>query len=351
MKFAVLLVIFALVIFAMISSSSIPKPHPLEGMPKHHTSTGFQNDPPHISDRSTGVAFVLKRIWYSINPIKMKIDYKLSEDESLKQLEARLGQNTLTWLGHASFLVRLEGKTILTDPHLTNWAAPFPAVGPLRYTPPGISINNLPVIDMIVISHNHYDHLSKQTLSGLPNKSKIKIVVPLGLKEFFLNIGYTKIYELDWHEAISIDGIQFRALPSVHDSGRKLSDFNKSLWASWLIEANEKKLFFAGDTAYSQTIFKEIGAKHGPIQWALLPIGAYEPQKILKDTHVNPKEAVQIGRDILAEKIVGMHWGTFNLSSEQPDEPPRKFLKAGKELGVAPDSIWIMKIGGTRILQ
>jgi len=318
--------------------------------PSHHTVEGFQNNPAIKSSRRTGVNFILRRIWYSIFPLEMKNDYIIDEAESLKQLKDKQGANTITWLGHASFLIRREGKAILTDPHLTNWAAPFPGVGPLRYSPPGISIENLPPIDMVVISHNHYDHLSRDTLKRLPNKSRIHIIVPLGMKPIFVDMGYTLINELDWHESISIDGIQFRALPSVHHSGRGLFDMNESLWASWLIRSNNENLYFAGDTAYSKELFEDIGHSYGPFEWAMLPIGAYLPRETMKNNHVNPQEAVQIGIDIKAKNLVAMHWGTFNLTDEPPEEPPKLFLAAGKELNYASDALWLMKIGETRYL-
>lgn len=342
--------ILFLLLFVFLLSCSTPPSQPIEGKPKHHTTQGFQNYPPHESSRNTGIMFLFRRIWYSIFPQEMDIDYQLSEDASLKKLEEAKGHNTLTWLGHASFLIRLNGKNILTDPLLTQFAAPVPLLGPKRFSPPGISIENLPPIDMVVISHDHYDHLSASTLESLQNKEKIEVVVPLKLKGFFLNIGYRHITELDWHESVNIDGINFTALPAIHHSGRGLFDLNKTLWASWLIQVNQEKIYFSGDTAYSPTVFKDIGAKYGPIDWGLVSIGTYRPIESVGKNHLIPDQAVRVGVDLKAENLVGMHWGTFNLSDEPPDEPPQLFIESGNSNELSP-KLWVMKIGETVLLQ
>jgi len=346
------LLLLIMVLFAceiVISCSSVPQT--IAGKPGHHTTEGFQNNPYHISSNFVGAPFVFRRVWYSFFPKDEDINHQLTEEESLEQLFNSNKNNTLTWLGHASFLVRLDGKNILTDPHLTGWAGPIEGVGPKRYTPPGISIENLPPVDIIVISHNHYDHLSKHTLERLSNKANIDVVVPLGMKPFFLDIGYTRITELDWHESVELDSIKLSAMPAVHHSGRGLFDKNEMLWASWVIQSQEKKLFFAGDTAYSESIFRNIGEKHGPFDWALVPIGAYSPTELLKQNHVDPVEAVQLGSDIQATNLVAMHWGTFNLSDEPLSEPPSLFEQAGERLGYSAESLWVMKIGETRHLN
>jgi L-ascorbate metabolism protein UlaG (beta-lactamase superfamily) len=322
---------------------------------KHHKTDGFKNYPAHISgsmpNKKEAFKFLFRRVWYSMFPLPMNIDYKLSEEQSINQFNLLKNSDSITWLGHASFLIKINNKHILTDPHLTPWASSVPGTGPKRFSEPGISIKNLPKIDMIIISHSHYDHLSKSTLKQLPNKEDIHIIIPLGLKYFFEKLGYTKITELDWHENIQIENIKFTALPARHHSRRTLFDKNKTLWASWLINFNDTKVYFSGDTAYSSTIFKEINSKYGDINYALVPIGAYEPRKIMKYNHTNPKEAVQIGLDLKAKNIIAMHWGTFNLTDESPDEPPRKFLEEAINLGYEDNSTWVMKIGESRTLN
>lgn len=335
-----LVVTFSLLIFACSASSN----NLLMNKPNHHTAEGFQNYPTHEPSKFSGIGFVLRQVWHSMFPVEMNIEFELGEEQSLKLLSELKGRYTMTWLGHASFLIHLNGKNILLDPHLTKYAGPVPMMGPWRFSKPGISIDNLPPIDVVVISHNHYDHLSKGTLDELPNKGSIEVIVPLKMGAFFRKLGYKNINELDWHESMKLEDLTFRALPAVHHSGRGLGDQDKVLWASWLITSDENELYFAGDTAYSETIFKEIGNLYGPINWALLPIGAYEPVEVLRSNHLNPRDAVNVGVDVKATNVVAMHWGTFNLSDEAPDEPPRLFLKAGENTPNAP-KLWVLKIG------
>ncbi len=343
--------VIILTTLGLVSACSSSPSQAIPDKPGHHTTEGFQNDPRHKSIGYVGASFVMRRIWYSYFPKAMDIDYQLSGEESLRQLQGNQNQNRLTWLGHASFLLRLEGKHILTDPHLTNWAGPIEGTGVKRYRPPGISIENLPPIDIIVISHNHFDHLSKRTLERLPNKSSIEVVVPLGMKPFFLDIGYSRITELDWHESVELGSLKLTAVPAIHHSGRGLFDKNQVLWAGWVIKSADSNIFFAGDTAYSKPTFEDIGKKYGPFDAALVPIGAYAPNEPLTENHLTPRQAVQVGKDIQAKNLVAMHWGTFNLSDEPPSEPPGLFSKAGAELGYSEDAIWVMKIGESRSLN
>jgi len=336
--------------FSLASACNSAPPEPLTEQPRHHTAEGFQNYPPRDSKSYVGVAFVMRRIWYSYFPEEMGIDYRQTEAQSLQQLAANQQPNKLTWLGHASFLLQLDGQNILTDPHLTDWAGPVTGLGPERYTPPGIRIENLPPINVIVISHNHFDHLSKQTLEQIPDKSAIKVVVPLGMKPFFADIGYSQITELDWHQSVEVDSLKLTAVPAIHHSGRGLFDKDAVLWAGWVIKSSDRTVFFAGDTAYAQSTFAEIGQQYGPFDTALVPIGAYVPHELFKDNHLTPRQAVQLGKDIQATNVVAMHWGTFNLSDEPPSEPPRLFKQAGAELGYSDDAVWVMKIGETRSL-
>lgn len=238
----------------------------------------------------------------------------------------------------------------LTDPFLTRFASPLPWGGPQRMLPPGISLDKLPPIDIIIVSHNHLDHLDDETIRQLPNKKTIQVVVPLGLKAFFEEREYVNIFELDWHDDIEIDGLDVSSVPANHYSGRGLGDKNETLWSSWVIAGSEKKLLFVGDSAYSDTIFKRIGEKHGPFQYAIVPIGAYEPREVMVSHHVNPEEAVKAGREVGAEILIASHWGTINLSDEPPWEPPERFKKAGIDSGMAEKNIWVIKIGETRPL-
>jgi len=272
----------------------------------------------------------------------------LPEAEALEGL-AKAGAESLTWLGHAAFLVRIGGKTILTDPYLTATAGPLPGLGPRRWAPPGLPIRSLPPIDAVLISHDHYDHLDARTIAALPGRESIAAIVPLGLGPFFRSRGYRDIRELGWHDETALGGVMVTALPAVHFSGRTPFDRNATLWAGFGIRSGRHHLFFAGDTGHG-AVFRATGERHGPFSLAMVPIGAYEPSSIMRPVHCNPEEAVRLGRDIRASTIVAMHWGTVVLTDEPLLEPPGRFLAAGKEAGFRDSDLWVMRIGETRDL-
>lgn len=312
---------------------------------------GFRNYPLASNTSSYGnFSFFLRRFWGSLFPPEIPSDHIMSEETAINQLNSLKNKNTLTWLGHSTFLIRLNGKTILTDPFLTERASPVAWAGPERFVPPGISIEKLPVIDIILVSHNHYDHLDKKTIESLPGKKNIHVVVPLGLKIFFTQRGYTNVRELDWGENTWVDNIQMTSLPAVHFSGRGIGNRNKTLWCSWAIVTSSGKYYFAGDTAYSSTIFRDIGEKYKSFNLAIVPIGAYEPQYLMKAFHTTPEEAIKIGIDVRADFMVGSHWGTIELSDEPHWEPPQRFKAHAGKVGIHQEQIWVMKTGETRVL-
>ncbi len=318
--------------------------------PEHHTENGFQNYPYVETTSSPGIFFFLRRFWHSIFLHDVPDNHFLSASEAI-ELRNSISGDSVTWLGHATFLIRISGKTILTDPFLSEFASPSQWGGPTRMLAPGIPLDNLPPIDIIIVSHNHYDHLDDETIRKIPDKEKIQVIVPLGLKPFFKERGYLTISELDWHDDITIHEIEFTSLPAVHNSGRSLRDRNKTLWASWAITSPEIKLFFIGDSAYSDTIFKKIGDKHGPFNYVFLPIGAYEPRERMKTHHMNPEEAVTAAKEVHAKTLIASHWGTINLSDEPPWEPPERFFKACIDNGMKKKKIWVLKTGETRPLE
>jgi len=334
-----LLLVFGLPLLAMAS----------EDRPKHHTVDGFQNLPITPTPPALGIGFYLRRVWSSFSLPDVPKEHYLTETEAIKQFEALAGNNTLTWIGQSTFLIRLEGKMILTDPFFSEYAGPY-SMGPKRFVAPGISAENLPLIDVILISHNHYDHLDEALIEALPNKSDIQVFVPLGLKEFFTERGYSRIYELDWYESDFVNTLQITALPGVHYSGRGLSDKNKTLWCSWSIDSPAGRYFFLGDSAYSPVLFKEIGRYATTFDLAMLPIGTYGNRKYGVNNHTTPEEAISIGLDVNANNLLGMHWGTIEMSDEPPWEPPKRFRAAAQKADIPPERAWIMKIGETRIL-
>lgn len=323
----------------------------LDNKPKHHTREGYQNYPFVETAAPKGVAFYLRRVWDSLFVPDIPDGHQLTSLQATQLLDS-IDSNRITWLGHASFLITTANVTILTDPFLSEYASPVPWAGPKRFVGLPIPVDKLPAIDIVIVSHNHYDHLDDQTVRQLSNKQAIHVVVPLGLKPFFTERGYSKVTELDWGQSVSVQGIDITAESSVHDSARSTADRNQTLWASWVIESAQNRVLFVGDSAYSATIFNQIGDKYGGFDCAILPIGAYEPRELLWMSHVTPEEAVSIGKEVRANTLIASHWGTISSLSDEPMfEPPIRFKQAGRDKGFADHDLWIMKVGETRAIS
>jgi len=257
----------------------------------------------------------------------------------------------LTWLGHAAFLTNLGGKRMLTDPFLSAVAAPRPALAPRRFAPAALGPRELPDIDVLLVSHNHYDHLDAATVGALRGKSRIEVVVPLGLGGFFRRRGDRKVREVDWWQSVTVGELRVTAVPAIHFSRRGPFDANRSLWAGFVIEdGSGYRLYFAGDTAYGPA-FREIGAAFGGIDCALVPIGAYAPRSVMRGAHVNPEEAADICADVGACMAVAMHWGSIVLTEEPAFEPPVRFRTAMHARGFDADQTQVPAIGETLALK
>lgn len=250
-----------------------------------------------------------------------------------------------TLIGHSTVLLQYQGITILTDPIFSDRASPFSFAGPKRYTQTSLSLADLPAIDAVVISHNHYDHLDVETVQALGNNTLW--IVPLGLKDWFAQFDVTNVVELDWWQHYSLNGVEIQALPSQHWSRRSMFDTNKSLWASWAFKWPDFTAWFGGDTGYNDVQFKEIGDALGQVDLAMIPIGAYEPRWFMKYHHVNPHEAVKIFKDINAQSAFGIHWNTFVLTAENIDEPPLALSQALQLNQINPDRFQAINIGAT----
>lgn len=229
--------------------------------------------------------------------------------------------------------MQLGGLNILTDPNWNDRASPVRFAGPRRIVPPGIRFGDLPPIHAVIVSHDHYDHLDEDTVRRLAATHKPRFFVPLGMKPLLASFGATDVVELDWWQAATLRGVTFTAAPAQHSSGRSLRDQNLRLWSSWVVAAPAHRLFFAGDTGYFSG-FKEIGAKLGPFQLALMPIGGYAGWGAHHPNHINPEEAVQAFEDVGAQYLVPMHWGTFDLNREPFREPPDRLLKEALRRGI-----------------
>ncbi len=353
-------ILFAFTVVALYLTACGGTPSPSPERPAHHTDNGFRN-PPGSPVREAGFRDFAGFFWRSVTSsgdFQIPEGHLAVESEALAGLAAAGdpdgGSDSLTWLGHASFLVRLGGVMVLTDPFLTSRVSPFGGAGPERFAPPAISIENLPPLDVVVVSHNHYDHMDMRTIGALKDKQRITAVVPLGMGGYFRDAGYAKVQELDWHQSTEVNGLTITVVPAVHFSRRGLFDQNRVLWAGYVLDSGGeglpgRRVYFAGDTGYSP-VFAGMGARYGPVDAALLPIGAYEPRKIMRAVHVNPEEAVQLGRDMGAKNLVAMHWGTIRLTEEPPFEPPERFVAAARAAGFSDDQVWVMGLGETRVL-
>jgi L-ascorbate metabolism protein UlaG (beta-lactamase superfamily) len=271
--------------------------------------------------------------------------HSVSTEVAKHQLETT-GEHTVTWLGHAAFLLKLGGRRIVIDPFLANRASPFSFAGPRRFIPAPLGIQDLGHIDTLVISHNHYDHLCWHTLKHLPNRQTVEVICPTGLMPWFKKRGFENVTELGWHHSTTTGDIRVTALPAIHHSRRGLFDANTSLWAAFLFEYRGFKVYFGGDSAMGP-VFRQTGHRYGPIDLALLGIGAYSPRKLLRSVHASPEEAVEMGKAIGARAMLGMHWGTIELSEEEAFEPARRFEEAARKSGFDEDNILLPSVGET----
>ncbi len=322
--------------------------------PWHHLPDGTFRNPPGSPKRLNRPPkmwrFLLRQLGRSIRPrVNIPLGHVIPPAEALADFHVTAPADSITWIGHACFLIRLAGKIILTDPYLTKHASPI-RFGPKRFVPPGIPISALPAIDVILLSHNHYDHLDDQGLRKLRHRDRTTVMTPLGNAKFLTDKGFKEVIELDWHESSEIGEITVTALPVIHWSQRNRSDTNKSLWSGFSIKAGQHlPFFFSGDSGYGP-VFRELGDRYGPFDLAIVGIGAYEPRAIMQASHANPEEAVQMAVDLQARAVLGMHWGTVLLTEEPPFEPPGRFRAAAASARYAPDDTWIMAIGETRLL-
>jgi N-acyl-phosphatidylethanolamine-hydrolysing phospholipase D len=306
-------------------------------MPAHHTHNGFRNlyiEPIQIGFFSfLRLRYFGKEEWADYAATADRVE---KVETPLDKINAPGEQPRVTWIGHATVLVQYKGINVLTDPMFAERASPFSFMGPKRSAPPSLRIEQLPAIDLVLISHNHYDHLDAHAVKTVGDRTTW--VVPLGYKQWFADLGVSRVAEFDWWDKRDIAGTTVTATPSQHWTGRGLHDRYQALWASWAVQVGGFKFWFGGDTGYNDRIFSEIGVRCGPFDLALIPIGGYAPRWFMKNMHVNPEEAVSIHNDIRAKYSLGIHWGTFPLTAEPIDEPPQRLRAAAESLK---DSVFV----------
>ena len=325
----------------------------MENKPYHHNLDGTFRNPEGSPVRSSDIKFSYST--FSKEKKKLDLTYPsehvVSQEKVLSDLNNLKDNNYIAWIGHATFLIKLGDTTIITDPLFSKNAGPL-VFGPKRYIEPAIPLNKIPKINLFLLTHNHYDHLDYKTIKKFPHK-EAKVIVPLKLSKYFTKNKFNDVEEIDWYQETQINNdIKITLLPAVHWSKRTLTDTNKTLWGSFLIEYKGKKIFFACDTGYGN-IYKELGNKYGPIDITFINIGAYDFRPMFEKSvyHTNPEEALNIGKDLNSKKLIGMHWGTVVLSLEPIMEPPVRFKNSAEKYGYQKKDAMIFKIGEVKKLE
>lgn len=334
----------------------------------HHRPDGFQNN--YMSFRGKRWHEILKwrwQAWRAGHPRPVTEPIRVVAPElAFIQANAKAGlqmQPAVTWIGHITVLAQMGGLNFLTDPVFSDRCFPVQWAGPKRHTPPGLSLDQLPHIDVVLLSHNHYDHLDEDSMLALSRQAggPPLFIAPLGHRTWFERHGIQGVIELDWWDTHVLEAtdrsarIPVTLTPAQHWSARTAFDAMRSLWGGFAVLSPDCHLFFAGDTAYSKD-FQDIRrhfADHqtpemgGGFDMALLPIGAYEPRWFMKDQHCNPEESVQIFQDLGCQRAMAVHWGTFVLTDEALDEPPRALARALQAQGMSADDFKVAAIGET----
>ncbi len=261
------------------------------------------------------------------------------------------GDVAITFVNHVTFLIQTGGITILTDPVWSARASPFRQIGPRRVRKPGVAFEDLPTIDIIVLSHNHYDHLDTATLRRLRQSFAPTVLAAAGDARIVRPLGFKDMHELDWWDDIQFnDMLKITFVPAQHFSARGAFDRQKSLWGGYMIETFGRRVYFSGDTGYSSH-FSDIKTRLGSPDIAMLGIGAYEPRWFMKSMHMNPAEAVNAHHDLGSKQSIGMHFGTFQLSAEAIDQPPLDLERALSENGIPESEFVTLHEGETRIYR
>jgi N-acyl-phosphatidylethanolamine-hydrolysing phospholipase D len=339
-------ILILLILSMTISNQGISKP-------AHHNSDGTFSNVEGNPQRSGKSRWSYWTFYQEKKKLKINIpnDHVIDEKLVLKSLEENKNNDYVAWIGHATFLIKLGNNIIITDPIFSKNAGPL-FLGSYRYVKPAIPLNKIPKTDALLLTHSHYDHLDTRTLSNFPHK-KTKAVVPLKLDKFFSSRGFNNIKELDWYQSTTInDEIKITLVPAVHWSKRTPFNTNETLWGSFLIEHKGKKILFACDTGIGN-VYKEIGEKFGPIDMLFINIGAYDFRPMFDRSifHTTPEEALEVGSMVKAKKVIGMHWGTFILSLEDPFEPPIRFKNSAEKYGYQKEDAVLFKIGELKTIN
>ncbi len=263
----------------------------------------------------------------------------------------------ITWIGHSSFLIQIGGFNVLTDPVFAERASPVTFAGPRRISPPGLALESLPRIDLVLQSHNHYDHFDVVAIRALARRAPTTVwCAPIGLAAPLRKLGVKHVSECDWFDSAEpIPGTRVECIPARHFSGRSLTDRNSTLWCGWTLRAGTKRIYFAGDSAFHPD-FAEIARRSGPFDAVLMPIGAYDPRWFMSAVHMDPEEAIAAFVALRSAHpshpcvMAAMHWGTFVLTDEPVDEPPRRARAAWEQHQLDANALWIFAPGETKVI-
>lgn len=295
----------------------------------------FKN--PYVVPEDTGArvpgTYFLRRAWVQIT---RDLDSTEVPPTVLLDIEAMSVQRfAVSWLGHASMLVRASGLWILIDPVLSETAGPVTGFGPARLAPLPIAPTALPHIDVVLVSHDHYDHLDKATVRRLARQpgGAPRFLVGKGLGEWFVDEVGVEAEEFVWWQSRAIGDVTLTFVPAQHGSGRNPWHRNDTLWGGWVIGDGGDRFYFPGDTAYVADLFRDIRRRIGPVHLAAMPIGAYRPRALMRYEHMDPDDAVQAHADVDASRSFGVHWGTFQLGDEEPFEAATDLAAAVRSRG------------------
>ena len=347
-----------------LSGCSAANPY-FDRLKTHHTPQGFKNNYSDnvVKPASAFLRWQYERLRDGLPPAPQSSTPVVTADIAFIQANAQnrtAMQPAVTWIGHATALVQASGLNVLTDPIFSDRAAPVQWLGPKRAHAPGVALGQLPKIDVVLISHNHYDHLNKDSVLALCQQAggAPLFIVPLGLKAWMADLGITHVQELDWWGSTQVGAVEFVLTPLQHWSARGPGDRSQTLWGGWAVLGPDFHWYFSGDAGYSQDFAdtqqrfadRHTAAQGGGFDLALIAVGAYEPRWFMKEQHLNPAESVQAHQDLKAKRSIGVHWGTFALTDEPLDQPPKDLAAAKRAAQVSDEDFFLLAIGQTRKL-